>query len=277
MSDPVFDRIDATVLNGHVQVRWRLSADFLETSPHTFQLQRAESPTADEADWADIGTPVVDENSAVDTDPLEDGPVSRAAYRLQLETADGSYVSQPVTLWGGLRRHEWLLVQAQLRRHRLQCVSLSGSVGWLLARRRHSAPVEDTDVVDSLTGEVRTSVDTVGYGTGLLGGYMSPTVCRMIVLPGSRANKHDEERGQVVDEAVTAIVESNLMVDVGDVWVDARSGVRYSVLEHTTQSAVAGHPVISRLSLGRMSPSEPVYAIPVPDLPLDTPYREEWM
>lgn len=272
----IFDRLDAIVVANNVVVSWRLSPDMVEPGPYSFQLQQSEHGLPNSPDWQPVGLPVVD--AFVVATPLrDDTPVPQTHYRVILTTSHNAYPSQSVSSEAGLPRHDWLLMQAVLRRHTLQCRSVNGSPGWLLVRRRYSTPVTNPDVIDDITGDILSTVDTTGVGTDKEGGYFSPQFWPLVLAPGGQANVHDEERGQVDEESTAGLSAATVLLDVGDVWVDARSNVRYAIHARQPAYAIRNRTVLWQVELRRLSPTAPVHTIAVPALPPDAPWREDWL
>jgi len=273
----VFDRVAVDhLIEGGSRIIWRLRDDFSVPTPHVFQLQAGESGIAEADDWDDVGSPVTDTFLAVDSSQRDFAISQTAHYRVVLTAGSGTYISPPVACWARLNRHDWLNARAVARREALRQRIGAGELGWLFKRRKLTAPVTDPNVVDPLTGEVISTINTVGVGTGLIDGYFSPVPFWIDQTIQPRYSRRDPQRGQVDDAASVGQCLGFPQLDHGDVWASATNDARFTLHKVTPVLHVRNVPVIVSVEMKRMSPSDPIYDLSLPDTPaLQTVERAE--
>jgi hypothetical protein len=266
--DNVFDRVVVDhIVAGDTRVVWRLRDDFVDAQPHTFRLQTGESGVAAADDWLNVGSPVVDSFLAFDPTQRDYAITQTSHYRVKLTTAVGEYFSQPAACWSHLHRHDWLNARAVVRRELLRHRVASSEPGWLFKRRQKTAKIVDPHIIDPLTGEVIKTSNTVGIGTGCIGGYFSPVSFWMDLQPTARYSRRDESRGQVDDINTLGRAVAFPQLDHGDVWASSTGDARYAIHEIRAEALVRNTPIIVSASLRRLSPSDPIYELPLPPRP----------
>lgn len=280
--DAVFSRVTADhVLKGGTRITWRLNQEFLATAPAplTFQLQLGESGIADADDWADVGDAADDVVFLLDEEAVQRDfsvhPTSH--YRVKLTTAFDTYFSPPVGVYGRLHRNDWLEARAIVRRENLRNKVRAGAYGWLFKRRKRTAPVTDPGVVDMLTGEVTRTINTAGVGTELLGGYFAPAAFMVDFTPNERYARRSEQQGHVDDTMQLGRAIAFPELDHGDVWVSATGDARHAIHRVRTVAAIRNVPIVVAVEMKLLSPTDPIYELPLPEVPpLQTLGREEF-
>lgn len=250
-------------INGGSVVEWTLHPQFADPPPHSFQLQvgRTGNPYAD--DWENVGSPVLNSYSVVDSARRTYGKFQWTHYRVVLTTGVDSYASKPQPLTGNLSPADWRKAAAILREEELRLAQIPRTNGFLLKRRLFG---EQCPCTDSLTDEVRDPNCTSCYGTGYVGGYYQAYPCfRVEHGPVSHRSHRDDSRGTVDDRPVTSARMLNFpQVFSYDVWVQYDSDLRWIV--HSVQSAVEirGMPLVLDPVELRLAPfSHPVYQFEV--------------
>lgn len=275
--DTVFDRVavDHLTKDGS-RVYWRLRDDFADPQPHIFQLQTGESGVPEADDWTDVGDPVTDVFQAVDDTQREFAISQTSHYRVVLTTDLGEYISQPASCWARLSRHDWLNARAVARRELLRHRVDASEPGWLFKRRKLTPVVTDPNVVDPLTGEVIKTMNTVGIGTGRLGGYFDPVPFWIDQMPGPRYARRDENRGHVDDIAAQGRCLGFPQLDHNDVWASATGDARFALHKVTPVASIKNVPVVVEVEMRRLSPTDPIFELPLPPAPkLQTVERAE--
>jgi hypothetical protein len=276
--DAVFDRVTVDhVLKNGTRVSWRLRPEFMAPPPFTFQLQIGESGLAEADDWTDLGDPTDDVVYLLDETGQHDFAVMPTThYRVKLTTVYDTFYSPPVNCWGRMHRHDWLNARAIIRRELLRQKICAGAYGWLFKRRKRTEPVTNTAVVDFLTKEIINTQGTEGVGTDLIGGYFQPVPFFIDLAPNDRYSRRSEQ-GQIDEQAPIGRSAAFPELDHGDVWATATGDARYAVHRVTTLAQIRGVPIIVAPALKRLSPSDPIYDLPLPETPpLQTLGREEF-
>lgn len=277
--DAVFDRVTVDhVLATGSRISWRLRTDFADPPPYTFQLQYGESGLAGADDWTDTGDPEDDVVTIFYSGDQQDfAVVPTTHFRVKLVTYRNTYYSQPVPYWGRVNRHDWINARAIIRRELLRHRVGAGTTGWLFKRRKRTPPVTNTNVVDFLTNEVINTQNTAGVGTDRLGGYFQPVLFQMDLAPDERHSHRDGQFGQIDNSVVLARAIAFPELDHGDVWASASGDMRYAVHKVKNWAHVRNMPIIVSPELRRLSASDPIYDLPLPETPpLQTLDREEF-
>lgn len=276
----IFDRVTVDhVLRTGTRVCWRLQPSFSAPLPYTFQLQIGETCLAEADDWTDIGDPAEDVICLFDDGEQRDfSVVPSTNYRIKLVTGDAqTYYSPAVPYWGRVNRIDWIRARAIIRRDVVRNRVRAGTPGWLFKRRKRTAPVTDTTVVDFLTSEVINTQNTEGVGTDRIGGYFAPAPFLIVMEPGDRYPRRDAQGGSIDDTACFGRALAYPEVEHNDVWVTATGDARYAIHRVTTVAMIRDTPLAVLVELRRLAATDPVYELPLPETPpLQTLGREEF-
>jgi len=276
LADPVFDRVVIDHLHaGGSRVSWRMREDFADPSPWQFELQVGESAVQSANDWSTVAS-VTDGGVLVDDTPRDVSVNPTTHYRVKLVSESGTYYSKPEPSWGTINRRDWLLACAIARREMLRLRVNAAEPGWLFKRRKKTAVVPDTKVVDFLTREIRSTRNTAGVGTDRIGGFFNPVLHYIDLDPAVRYSHRDADRGNVDDVVTLGQCLAFPQLEHGDVWATATGDARFQIHEVTTVCAFRNIPLIVNPKVYRLSPSDPVFELPLPDVPpLQTAGRDE--
>lgn len=264
--DSPFDRVVVSYLTrGFTSVSFQLLPTFLDPRPLTAQLQvgRTANPNAD--DWLDVGLPVVDQVTLYDPDQRAFGKTNFTHYRIKLTTPLSAYYSLPVGAQGILDRRAWRLAR-EIVRQRLVAYRYGPGAqrGYLLKRRRTGEPCHVC--LDHQTREVRNPDCPSCYGTGFECGYYFPLSCTWAEMTPTGHHTHlDPTRGTVDDVVVQAEMLMTELLSEEDIFVSAKTDVRYYVHDVKPTAEMRGVPLIADVVLKPVAFSSIVYAITIPD------------
>lgn len=260
-----FDRVTLDFsVRGASRIEWHMRPDFFDPLPWVFQLQV--NPNAGEPDqWENVGGPVLNQFYALDTEQRIFGQQLTQAYRVQLETAAGEYVSGMAQPLGNLRRKDWLHVLAIYRRLRLQS-NKDALEGYLLKRRIYAdtCPL----CVNPYTETITQSNCDLCKGTGKVLGYWPAVDVHMIdYLPTPTYTRQGEGEAadrQTIDETLTQGVYLGVpQLATRDVWVMKGSGKRYFVEKISTVGTMGDTPVIVQVALRLAELTDIIYDVPL--------------
>jgi hypothetical protein len=262
----IFGRIKVwpTIQFGTV-VEWSLHPAFLDAAPHTFQLQIAHTSTPNEADWEDVGDPVVDTFLATDVPQRVYGRFQWTHYRIQLTTGEGTYLSAATNSLGAMGHRDWNKANEIIRQQAVRLKAKAGSEGYLLKRRLHGTPC--SECLDTMTGEIRNPQCETCLGTGFEEGYYDPVPCFYVELQEAGFRSHVKDGVGTTDDGVRA---AGRMINVPqifsyDAWVDKVSDHRWIMHSIKSEAEIRGTPIILFPVEMRLAPfTHPIYTIPVP-------------
>jgi hypothetical protein len=268
LGDTVFDRVVVDHLSASgTRVSWQLRFDFPDPGPYDFTLQVGESGISAADDWADIGT-ITDGFTLTDSEARDISVTPTTHYRVKLVTDAATYYSKPEPSWGTMHRRDWLRACAVARREMLRLRLAASEPGWLFKRRKKTPVVTDTRVVDFLTGEVRVTKNTASIGTDRIGGYFTPVPHYIDLDPAERYAHRDPERGNVDDVKTIGRCLGYPQLDHGDVWASATGDARFQIHRVRVVTAFRNVPVVVSVEACRLSPTDPVYELVLPDPPM---------
>lgn len=265
--DGVFSRISVDHLTqGGTRVSWEILPNFNLRYPHTFQLQVSTASVSTADDWVDVGTPVSNAFFAIDDDQRNFGASQHTHYRLVLTTPNGTWISRPAHTFGLLRKRDWLLARAEIRRERLGQQHFTAAHGYLLRRKWvGTQPTETQFEIDPLTEEPIKAIHTSTLGTEFVGGYYAPVPFDMELGQDNRnLDQDDQARGTINDSIVVARAVAFPQLNSRDVWVHGSSDVRYSVIKVKHAKELRGVPLIVSVELSPLSRKDAVYSVAVP-------------
>ena len=261
----IFTRIAVfPVITGGTRILWELTNQFRDPTPHFIQLQVGMTLDPNATDWTNVGSPVADVSSLIDSEKRAFGSQNWTSYRLILSTTDGTYTSQPFTAWGYLSRGDFRIAREIMRQERL-VANRWWQEGAVLPRLRSGTPCSG---VDPQTGDCARPSCTECLDTGFVGGYFNPMYCVPANLePESTGPRQDlGGRGSTADIAVPARLVGASWLFEKDVWVSLRTARRYSVDYIKNVAAIRGTPIIDEVTLNFIPFSDAVYCIPVEGL-----------
>jgi hypothetical protein len=260
----VFERLVVSYSNRQgASIYWSLLPEFVEPTPHYFQLQRSDDPAPD-ADWTNVGGQLLNAVSASDDGVLPFHRAKPPHYRVRLQTPSGVHYSPVTAQWGTLSKKGWRQAQeayAQENWHHKN--SPGSSLGWLVKAR--TVGDDCPRCYDRETKQARDPACLVCYGTGKQCGYYSPLGCVWADLSTKTARgERDPKRGPVHSSTRRARMTLLPLVEEGDFWVHGKNGDRYFVDQIEALVEVEDVTVAASVTLRLANASDIVYAIPVP-------------
>lgn len=273
--DWIFADISAwPVIKGGTRVDWTLHPRFGDPTPHVFQLQFGRTGNLQADDWVNVGLPVTNGFYAVDPEKRVYGKSQWSHYRIQLTTPEAIYISSAKPLYGNLGKRYWNIVKEIERKELLRLKQDAGQQGFLLKRRLFG---EECTCLDHQTREVTNSNCPLCFGTGFTGGYYTPVPC---VYGELTPHGHDNKLTQVGTSDAMPVSAGRFLarpqIFSSDVWVSAKTDMRWQVhaVKHIVE--VQGSPVVVQAELRLLPYSHPVYELSMPTPPYDlTPWTAE--
>lgn len=258
-----FDRVIVRRLFSEgVKVSWSLLPSFRDPGPLSFALYFSNGGAHD--DWELVGLPVDDTYEAIDPVQRDWGTVTRAKYRVTVQSALGTYESDPVWSSGLLDKRDWLKLREAVRQRRQIYRREAANRGYLLRRRYIGDAC--TTCADPQTGEPTDPACPSCFGTGYRCGYFFPADCTYAFLkPTERKIDQNVPRGTTEIVSRMADMLAVNLIDTDDIWVDARSDDRYSVDTISEVATIRGVAVAATVKLDVLPYSSPLYAIQIPE------------
>lgn len=254
-------------LSGGTVVMWELLPTFTYTGSLEFTLQVNDTPNPNSGTWTNVGLPVTNQYSAVDSVKRAYGKINYTYYRVMLETAEGIYFSTPQGALGILSRGDWLYARELIRKKKVLFRKGYGAQeGYLLKRRISGTKCRRCN--DLQTGEILDQDCPACYGTGYVCGYYYPMSCVWADISPEQVNLNQDDsgtRGTVNDIVVGAEMLLIDMLAQNDVWVARRSDERYLVRRITHTEEVRGVVIAGQVELRLLPYSSPIYGIQIPD------------
>lgn len=249
-------------IRGGGRVEWELKSNFNDPGPYTFQLQVGRTGSHLSDDWEDVGTEVVNNFYAVDSDQRIWNNVQWTHYRVRLETPEGTYYSDPEPAWGVLSRLDWRRAKEIRRKEDLRFRKTpAGTEGYLLKRKIYG---ERCSCIDPQTFECRNPQHEDCFGTGITGGYFQAIPCSWVeFVPKNHRTHRDDTRGTVDDIAAPARMLYWPQPNSYDVWVNAQTDDRWFIHEVNSIVEMRGVPIVANVGL-RLAPyGDIVYDVPL--------------
>lgn len=251
------------MVRGVTRVWWQLEPEFNAPGPYVFQLQFGRTGLRDAADWQNIGPPVVNGYLAEDPTWREMGSTLLSHYRVVLQAASETYVSQAASCFGELPERDWLLSRELIRKESLRHERVSAP-GYLIKPMRYGTPCPRCR--DPLTQEITDSNCPVCSGTGFEIGFHPPLPLQCWDLaPVSVVEDVDAQLKGATRENpyTTARVIGFPAVNTEDIWVNAGSDERWRVDAIQVTAAIRGVPVVYQIKMGLLPFSNAAYAIEI--------------
>jgi len=268
--DPVFNRVHVRPTFRHgTLVEWQLDRHFSDTGTYQYQLQVGHTGTSLADDWENVGLPASNTASLVDDTQRDYGKTPFAHYRVCLTTGQGTYTSEPVSVWGDLPKKYWRRLLNRERIWERQVLATHrGQQGYLLKRKlTGDQPELGAGTLDWMTEEVVNPQDAETVGTAFIGGYYDPIECVYADLDPQTRREHLDEgkgRGTINDKIRTkAVMLARPQVDSRDVWVDLDTDMRWEIHSIQHIEEVGGVPVIIAAEFRLLPFSHPVYEIEI--------------
>lgn len=259
------------MVRGVTRVWWQLEPAFNDPGPYYYQLQVGNTGLQNAYDWKNVGGPVTDNYVAYDDEWRNTGGVLISHYRVLLTTSNGAYVSQTVSVFGELEEREWVLSREIVRKERLRHDKVS-TPGYLIKAMRYGTPCRTCR--DQLTQEVTNFDCPICSGTGFEVGYFPPLPmqCWDLSPQTIQENQDAQMKGTTREQAmVTARTVGFPQIDKGDIWVNAKSDERWTVMGLKVAAAMRGVPIVYEVTLGLIPISSTVYLIEVGGEPPERP------
>ncbi len=260
----VFSRIYVDhLIKGNSKVYWELNRNFHDPGVYSFQLQVGATGIAGADDWINVGSPVVNNFYAIDDTQRLFGKQLNTHYRLSLITGAGTYISQPVDVFGKLNKRDWTLAREITRKEILRMNLYTATAGYLLVAKRAGTVCSS---VDPLTNESNNSLCPICYGTGYVGGYYAPLSCVFFDLPpDQRLEVRDlQARGMVDDRAKVARFIGYPLLHSRDVFVSRDSDERYYIGGIKNEADLRGVPIVVAPQVKLAPYSDIIYTFNIP-------------
>lgn len=246
------------------RVEWELSNRFIAPEPLRFQLQFAYTDGRTAQTWENVGLEVEDAAYLEDDEKRLFGRTPEAYYRVRVTTADNKvFHSQAVSILSAQDWRDWRtsrsILRQETKRNRLVAVE-----GYLLRRKRYG-PLCDV-CVDRLTDQPVSSRCRSCFGVGRLKGYhpAEPLMVDMS-LYSSAETQDDQARGTAKEGADAPHRVSGIgLLNSLDVWVEKRSGQRWSVDQVSQGAATRGQAFIWNVGMSLLPFTDIVYEVPIP-------------
>lgn len=246
------------------RVEWELSPRLLLPEPYRFQLQFAytDGPTAQT--WENVGLEVQDATFLEDDQKRLHGRTPEAYYRVRLTDPLGQiFYSRAAGILSAQDYRDWRvsrsILRQEVKRNRLVAVD-----GWLLRRKRYG-PLCDV-CTDRLTDQPVGSRCLSCYGVGRLKGYhpAEPLMVDMSLYQSAEV-QDDQARGTAKEGAEAPHRVSGIgLLNTLDVWVEKRSGQRWSVDKIAQGAATRGQAFIWNIDMSVLPFTDVVYEVPIP-------------
>jgi hypothetical protein len=272
--DLVFDRVTVdNLVRGGTGVTWSVFYQFREPGPWSFQLQVGSTGDPDADDWADVGAPVENAFTAVDSARRAHGVLPKTHYRVVLTTAAGAHRSAPAWVFGQLPHREWIAAREIIRKERrILARKYAGARGLLLKRRTSGPGLSEqaandprTMVVDPISGDIiKRHAAVATMGTPFLKGYYKPVPFEVIFDPGATNPTADDGQLGNVDQAGLARSGRVVMfpqVTRGDVFIETATDARYAFQDVKIVADLRGVPILAQAKLHRFELDDVIYSL----------------
>ncbi len=220
-------------------------------------------------EWQEIGGPITDDCYYTDTVKWNWGKDKDTYYRVRFKDSSGSWVySKPTAAYEGWSPSDYRIAREICRKEYLN-MRQGGRQGVLLSRKEWGRPCPSCrdwdlrDVVD--TG------CTICFGVGIVGGYYAPLDMPAIFQP--YAVKRDiSANGTGVQQQTQSIARIVLYpwVKAYDLWMDARTGDRFTIQTINVVADMKGVPLIGVVSLRKLPRTDVAHSAKM-NIKADTP------
>ena len=265
--DSTFRRVMVDYLiSGTTRVTWDIQPHFTDAGPYVFTLQV--NPNEGEPDqWVNVGSAVTNMYMAYDGTQRLFGKDRELVYRVQLQTASGTYISPNAQVYGNLSERQWNLARAIIRRLNLSVsrTSLPTFQGWLFKQKLWGAPCT---CIDPFTGDCTDSQHPLCYGTGVLGGYWDAVPHTMYQFKSGKRDPHIDGEFATVDEQTTSGLFIGLpTMGHHDVFITQNGDARYVVHAITPEAEMNQVPIVVSAEL-KLAPIKDtaIYSLVTPDV-----------
>lgn len=250
---------------GPTTIFWDLKPTFSEPGPYRFRVQHSYTGHPGADDWTDVGPAVVNTYYTLDTTKRAFSMSVPSHYRVIISTGNFLYVSGPVSALMWLDRHQWRVANEKLRRNRKALkLNVHRREGYLLLRRNYGPAC--TRCLDAASGVSTDPNCPECWGVGHQGGYFP-------ALPYQFAQISPREITERVHSGVATEAEDfRKAVFLGypllrsyDLFVDAHSDERFSILTVRVTDSVGAVPIVQTAEVGYLSADSPLYRFPIPE------------
>lgn len=252
------------MIRGTSRIQWEMARQLRDPLPYAYQLQAGSTGNPNAADWADVGTTVVNSCFAMDDEQRQGNYGKRLLthYRVVLTTPAARYVSQPVATYGALNEKDWLFAREINRKEGLRHDRVSRT-GFLLKRMRFGESC--AECVDPLTSEILDSKCPECNGTGFQVGYHAPTPMILDMSPETiiELRRGTAPPGQSREVALSGRIAGFPQVNKEDVWVDEKSDQRWLIHEVRHAAEWRGIPIVVQVGIKLAPYTDQVYSIEV--------------
>jgi len=256
-------------------VEWYLNDGYCPLNPSTlFYVESARSAE----DWVRLNPddPVVNGNSYVDTAIYNYDLKKNLYYRVVAELDGKEYVSDPVSVFGGLNRKEHQLSRMIMKKEMERAEKESaGTRGHILKRRVWGLPCSICKDYD-LDAVINTRCE-ICYGTGIRGGYFNGLPYTMSFQMDS-PDKEEIKDGFGLEDIrmVQARGIAYPLLAPYDVWVAEDTNRRYVIRQVQTVAELRSNPVLYDVVMSEILPTRPEYMVPLESSEVETTTPESW-
>jgi hypothetical protein len=259
-----FERVIVNALTrGGTEISWAVDHRFPYSAPWTFQVQWADHADAREEDWEDVGSPLVNILSIIDSEQRYFSKQPDSVYRVRLTVAEGTAISDPVRALGGWNRKDFLLAREIARREYLLLDKFTGTDGKLFAKRRSGATCDAEGCIDWNTGEVTKTDCETCYGTKYKHGYYAASTVWVGEQNTESRLKRDPNVGQQNNKTMQARVFAYPQLQAEDFWVNPYTDERWFIQTISELATVRGVVITWGVEMRLINPDNIVYTLPL--------------
>ena len=247
-------------VTGGTQVSWKLHSGFNPGSPSTFTLQFSHSGM--DGDWEDVvsGVDVCTLTDAVRR--LFGGLDMLASYRVKLTDPNNNvFYSADTEVVGKANRHDFLIGRDIFRKELTRLQKYVGKKGWLFKAKRFGTVC--VACVDQDTQDVTNSDCAICYGTGIVGGYHTPTEFWFELGLQAGSISMDPNHGTAEHVLTNSRAVAAPGLDDYDLWVRDDTDERYFVRDASAIAFLA-RPLVIVAKLYKSPMDNVIYALPKP-------------
>lgn len=256
-------------------IEWELKSDFCPVSGTlNFYVESARSLE----DWVRLNpsSPVVNDNSYVDTDVYNYDLKNNLYYRVILEKDGVTYTSKPYNILSGLSTYEYKIKQTimkkELERYKKE---VAGTEGYLLKRRvwgESCSSCKDYDLDAVINARC-----SICYGTGIVGGYFNGLPYTVVFNPGV-TDQEEMKQGFALEDVWASQVRciAYPVIAPYDMWVSRYSNRRYIFRKVQTVAELRSIPIIYQAAVMEVMPSRIEFEVPIEDNSIEADTPEDW-
>ena len=208
--------------------------------------------------------PVEDHCVYVDRNKYRCGKDNDVFYRVIAYDGESEYTSTPEATLGVWSKRDYLIARDVVRQEYLMLQKYTGVFGYLLKRRTHGVPCQNSTCLDhDLKIPASTSCPEC-YGTGFQNGYYNG-IPYYIDLSTFTSKKDTQDPIGTIDPRVRlGRAVAYPRVDEYDIWVDGDKNKRYVIRGEVERLVeIKGKPLVYKLRLNELAADANEFQIPL--------------